>query len=219
MLYYTQHRDRLYARIRKELVMAGNTVTGEQYMEIDGLMLELMRQLRQKGGYKHDVADLKRHLQLAVEGEFVKPRFKRDMAKERSWTLETEGPKHPEDVSVADLDLIEFFVIDEKDIEDVELEKRAKVLKANLGQHTAEYLLEHQSEIPEKWRGARLVFLGTVWRNSFANRSVPYLVWVGERWILSFDWLIRRFDSSNRLVGFSESSSSFCFGDAWPDPA
>jgi hypothetical protein len=70
-----------------------------------------------------------------------------------------------------------------------ELVKRAKELKANLGQQQAEYLLEHQEEIPEEWQRYCLVFTGTVWRDRHGDRSVPCLGWDGRRWCLSLHWL------------------------------
>lgn len=46
-------------------------VTGEQYYELDGKLLEIMRQVRQKNGYPYDIAMLNRHLHAATEGRFL----------------------------------------------------------------------------------------------------------------------------------------------------
>lgn len=126
---------------------------------------------------------------LIIEGEFPKPIFKRDLCKERGYTLIEEGPQHPEGVTVADLELREFLNYDEKYISGKELQKRAVELNARLGQHTVEYLLEHQTEIPEDWRGTYLVFPRTIWQFSDGSRDVPCLGWRDGRWQLSFPWL------------------------------
>jgi hypothetical protein len=46
----------------KEFVMANDIVTGEQYMELDGKLPEIKRQIRQRGGYPHDLERLSRAL-------------------------------------------------------------------------------------------------------------------------------------------------------------
>ena len=51
--------------------MATAAVTGEQYYEVHGKVLEIMRQMRQKGGYPHDINKLDHHLHVATEGRFV----------------------------------------------------------------------------------------------------------------------------------------------------
>lgn len=51
--------------------MATAAVTGEQYYELDGKLSEIKRQLRQKGGYPHDINKLDKHLHAATEGRFV----------------------------------------------------------------------------------------------------------------------------------------------------
>lgn len=46
-------------------------VSGDLYFDIDGQLLEITRQLRQKGGYPYDPMQLVEHLQAAIEGNFV----------------------------------------------------------------------------------------------------------------------------------------------------
>lgn len=46
-------------------------VTGEQYVDVDGQMWEIKRQLRQKNGYPYDLKQLMAHLQAAIEGNLV----------------------------------------------------------------------------------------------------------------------------------------------------
>lgn len=93
-----------------------------------------------------------------------------------------------------------FLNYDEKSITGSELEKRAGKLGADLGQHTTEWLLDHQNEIPEEWRRYYFVFPGSVWQDSDGGRRVPYLGWYGDRWCLDFGWLVSIFDSPDRLV-------------------
>ncbi|PIR91964.1 hypothetical protein COU01_04345 [Candidatus Falkowbacteria bacterium CG10_big_fil_rev_8_21_14_0_10_44_15] len=45
-------------------------VAGELYYDLDGQMLEIKRQLRQKNGYPFNPQELQLHLQAAVEGRF-----------------------------------------------------------------------------------------------------------------------------------------------------
>ncbi len=50
--------------------MAGVPVTGDQYYILDGKLLEITRQLRQKGGYPYDLQQLEEALQAVIEGQF-----------------------------------------------------------------------------------------------------------------------------------------------------
>lgn len=45
-------------------------VTSEQYYDLSGQLREIDRQLRQQSGYPFDLAQLKTHLQRAIEGKF-----------------------------------------------------------------------------------------------------------------------------------------------------
>lgn len=139
-------------------------------------------------------------LQLIFDGDIPAPLFKRDMRKEAGWTLEKEGPGHPAGVTKpGDLKLVTFLNYGEQSVTGTELEQRASELGV-LGQHTAEWLLDHQYEIPAEWRRYYLVFLDSVWQSSDGNRYVPCLYWGGGRWYLDFDWLAYGFDSFVRLV-------------------
>ena len=51
--------------------MAPIRVAGELYVNIDGQMREIKRQLRQKEGYPYDPMQLVEHLQAAIEGNLV----------------------------------------------------------------------------------------------------------------------------------------------------
>jgi len=124
--------------------------------------------------------------------------FKYDMAK-YNWTL-------LEDVSFDGKqfipDLVEFLQFGESPINGEVMKQRAKELNAHLGQHHAEYLLEHKDLIPEEWRGKYyLPFPGTVWQASVDNCLIPCLFWLGARWCLDFRWLGLRWCVRVRLVG------------------
>jgi hypothetical protein len=51
--------------------MAPTRVAGDLYVDIDGQMWEIKRQLRQKEGYPYDPMRLVEHLQAAIEGSLV----------------------------------------------------------------------------------------------------------------------------------------------------
>ncbi len=126
--------------------------------------------------------------------------FKYDKTKD-GWELVEPGPEFDGKQFVPDL--VEFLKSGESSVNGEEMKLRAKKLNAHLGQHHAEYLLDHQDLIPKEWRGRYyLVFPGTVWLGSHGRRRVPCLGWGGGRWSLSFGWLGRGWVGSDRLVGF-----------------
>lgn len=132
-----------------------------------------------------------------VVQEFIDRAFMRDMRKE-GWKLLEDTPRSI--TSAKDLELVPFLKDGENSIRGEELVLRARgELKANYGQHDAEYILEHQEEIPEGFRKYYLVFTGTVWEDSDGGRGVAYLRFGGERWVLSFSWLDDVFGSDDRL--------------------
>ena len=51
--------------------MALTRVAGDLYVDIDGQLMEIKRQLRQKEGYPYDPMQLVEHLQAAIEGNLV----------------------------------------------------------------------------------------------------------------------------------------------------
>ena len=96
----------------------------------------------------------------------------------------------PFEFKVKDLEFISFLEKGEDYIGGEEMRKRAVGLKANLGLADAKYLLDHKAEIPAKLRGKKYIVLpGTVLRDSNSDLRVPYLGWVGGRWVLRFLWL------------------------------
>lgn len=140
-----------------------------------------------------------RSMQLVAERS-VKLYLLHNMSKERGWTLEEEGPKHPKGLTAAGMKLQGFLNGNEVSIPGADLKERAKKLEASFGQYTAEYLLDHQLEILKECREFFIIFPGTVWRDSYGFRRVPYLDWFGGEWRLDFFWLASWFLSDVRLL-------------------
>ncbi len=179
--------------------MANIKVAGDMYETLTGQLFELGRQLRQSNGYPFDPSLLKAHLQAAIEGRFglVAGTFRRDMRKE-GWTLLENVPHR---LASAKIGAVSFLKGSESYINGEEMVIRARTeFGANYGQEDAEWLLEHQAEIPVDLQKYYLVFPGTVWQDSRGVRDVPYLDWNGDQWILNFNWLDDDFRSSGRLV-------------------
>ncbi len=160
-------------------------VAGELYHELDGQLWEIKRQLRQLSGYPFDPEGLKKHLQDAVEGRFAGSPlpFRYDRRKD-GWCLVEDSLGV---VEISNLEIIPFLRGDEGSISGGELHKRALELGGNFGQRQAEYLFEHEDEIPVGWRDYYLVFPGTLLRTPDGYLLVPYLCWRGGRgWCLDF---------------------------------
>lgn len=100
---------------------------------------------------------------------------------EEDWELVEDFDRDP--VPVNQLELVSFS-------SHVTMLERAKGKSVNVGRRQAEYLLEHQEEIPEEWRQYYLAFLGTR-RRRFGRLLIPYLMrdFDDERWLLRFDEL------------------------------
>lgn len=181
--------------------MAKQIVAGELYEILTGQLFEIWRQLRQPNGYPFDPKQLKPHLQSAIEGRFLEPTgtFKRDMRKE-GWKLLENTSRSL--VSTSGLELVSFLKDgDGGSINGEELVLRARAeLNANYSQEDAEYLLEHQDEIPKEFQRYYLVFTGTVWEDSVGDRRVAYLHFGDGRWYLRFRWLGSDFYSRARLL-------------------
>lgn len=122
-----------------------------------------------------------------------------DMTKE-GWTL-LEDAREPWPISIANLEMVSLLKGDESYVDGEEMVRRArKELNSNLGQRQAEFLLEHQADIPEEFRKYYLIFPGTIWRGRGGNRDVPYLGWFGGQWRLDLCWLGHNFRDRYRLV-------------------
>lgn len=142
--------------------------------------------------------ELSRLLRGDIEGLMKFPIFSRDMRKER-WEL-IEDVSEPGEIVIANLETLSFLKTNKGDVSGDGMRQRAVELGANLSQRHAEFLLEHQQEIPKEWREYYLVFPGTVWCDSDGFLLVPYLRWRGERWNLCFYWLGRVWSSGGRLL-------------------
>jgi len=77
------------------------------------------------------------------------------------------------------------------------------------GQIHAEYLLQNQEIIPEKWRQLTLVFLGTIWGTStlVGNKYVPCLYFDKNKWKLELTPVDRAPD--NAIMHFKEIDDQF----------
>jgi len=89
-----------------------------------------------------------------------------------------------------------------------------------LGQHHAEWLLEHQGLIPKELRGKCLNFLGTVWLDNEGFHSGPFLYWHSGKWHLCFSWLMCCW-RDRALLFSSRDNSVWLFGglrgnSVWP---
>ena len=128
----------------------------------------------------------------------VMPVFSRDMRKE-GWDL-VEDVGDPGEILIANLEIVSFLREGEGSISGDVMRQRAVELGANLGQRHAEFLLEHQQEIPKEFRKFYLVFPGTFWRDSRGSLHVPYLGWGGVRWVLRLHWLEDAWGLIDRLL-------------------
>lgn len=76
---------------------------------------------------------------------------------------------------------------------------RAQELGANLGQEDGQFILEHQDEIPQEFRG-RIYLVFTAWRFPSLPQYVAYLLWHGHRWYQHWYWLVPDWFENARLV-------------------
>ena len=76
-MFPTKRRDKKAANYKEKIVMAKFSVTGDQYFKIDGIMLDIKRQLRTKSGSPLDPEKVIAELQKANEPEVsaIDPRF------------------------------------------------------------------------------------------------------------------------------------------------
>jgi len=149
-------------------------------------------------------AALQRGLAPLAEGRFdgftktPKPNLRYDKRKD-GWTLLGHAPRRI--VSVADLEPVPFLRQDESSIRGYDLIDRARYeLDANLGQEDAEFILEHEAEIPESLQSFCLVCTATIWRSPDGVLRVAYLYCYGRRWRLFWGWLEGGFSTNGRLL-------------------
>lgn len=128
----------------------------------------------------------------------AKPNLRCDKRQD-GWTLLEHQPRRI--VSVADLELVSFLRSGERSIKGYDLIGRARYeFDANLGQEDAEFLLEHEEEIPVEFRQYYLVFTGTIRRRPDGGLYVSFLAFVGKRWNLYWRWLGGDYGSDGRLL-------------------
>ena len=138
--------------------------------------------------------------QSAVSIKKIKPpdQFKYNKI-EQKWTL-IENVKEQEILPPDQLNLTTPFIDQEKCIFGRELIKRAANTKCNFSQYQAEYLLDHQEQIPMDWRPYCIIFPGTIWADSANRKNVPYIVYKRTGWELSYYWVESPFASASRLL-------------------
>lgn len=73
------------------------------------------------------------------------------------------------------------------------------VLNANI----LDYLLEHPEFIPEDWKGKRVCFWGTIYRDAKDFRTVRFLYWSEGEWSWRPEWLVAGFDASSPAAVFA----------------
>lgn len=193
---YSRRRSKvgeLYAR--KELTMSPNDMLGSALAEVAGPLKDFSEKLRGAEGPLWFAAFKKF---LRKENCWPEGTFSHDMRKE-GWTLLENTSRRLN--SVSGLDLISFLRDGESSANGEEVTHRARIeLDANYGQEDAEFLLEHQEEIPEEFRQFYLVFPATVWRSSHGRHNVSYLYWHRNWWHLGFGWLGSDWLSHARFV-------------------
>lgn len=119
---------------------------------------------------------------------------------EDGWELLEDVGFTPALTSPAQLELVSFLEDNESYVNGETMLQRARgKLNANLGQQHAEWLLEHQVEIPEEFKEHYLAFTGTVWHRPHGRRHVPC-----DGWRLNFRWLGNHWDGIDRLVRLHE---------------
>lgn len=128
----------------------------------------------------------------------IEPNLRFDKRKE-GWELLEHAPRII--ASVRDLELVPFLRAGESSIRGYDLIGRARYeIAADYGQEDAEFILDHQDEIPEGFRKFYLVFPRTVWRDPGGDLIVACMHWDGGRWFLFWSWLGLGFSSLGRLL-------------------
>lgn len=85
--------------------------------------------------------------------------------------------------------------------------ERAKMLNANLGEEDGAFILKHQNEIPQEFRG-KFYLVFTAWRHSSHPQNVAYLYWDDDRWHMNWTGVDYAWVGDARLVRRCPSTSS-----------
>ena len=126
------------------------------------------------------------------------PNLRFDKRKE-GWELLEHAPRQI--VSAADIEPVPFLRQGESSTRGYDLIGRARYeLDANLGQEDAEFILEHEAEIPKSLQSFCLVCTATIWRDPDGSLRVASLYCDGKRWDLYWSWLVLDFGTGDRLL-------------------
>jgi hypothetical protein len=200
-----------YCRERRRKIVMAQRVAGDLYVDIDGQMWEIKRQLRQKSGYPYNPMKLVEHLQAAIEGNFVnhngKP-FLKEVAIDRTrpfdpvqffgqgwiqgWTIEEEDENSLSlnQVDLANVQLKHMLNPDEIHISgEQRLERLKKAGHIRLDAKVLQTLWENQGLIPEVWKQKtdggtiRIFFDGTILLDPNGVRSSLFLdLMIEDQW-------------------------------------
>lgn len=201
--------------------MANIIVAGELYESITGQLFELGRQLRQPNGYPFDAANLKIHLQAAIEGRFNGESFLRNTAElviripalkrptlaqlqaKYSWIKKIERDTSPEGPVTLNLATI-LRDAAEGSVNGPEYERRiAASLSRLLGYQQLAWLIEHQDEYPIFMALLGKIYIdfsGLVVVRGGGRRLVPFGYRGGARWGAHWRWLGSNFDQRGRVA-------------------
>lgn len=121
-----------------------------------------------------------------------------EMIKE-NWSV-LENVTEPKEILITRLENVSFLRDNEKYIAGKEMRHRAKEMGCNFGLQCADYLLEHQTEIPKKLQNYDLVLPGILLEDSGLNSRVLTLYCAGVRWYPRFTRLDRTWDDRDCFI-------------------
>ncbi|MBI3589536.1 MAG: hypothetical protein HY093_03975 [Candidatus Liptonbacteria bacterium] len=207
--------------------MAGVTVAGDLYRELDGQFLEIKRQIRQPGGYPFDPLQLRNGLQALIEGRFGEPSdfflntnepsipipalprlSLAEIQTKFPWVKSIERDTSPTEAGT--LNLATILRPDENQVAGAEYERRiAPNFNSLYGLQQGLWLVDHQDEHP-----AFKALLGKIYINlsglvvvsGGGLRGVFYLGRGGKRWGVSWHWLSLGFLRHGRLARSGKSA-------------
>ena len=96
-------------------------------------------------------------------------------------------------------ELVPFLSEGESCVSGDTMVERAQELKANLGEEDGAFILEHQNDIPQEYRG-KIYLVFTSWRVPSLPRGVAYLRWDGDLWFQYWHWLAGDWVGDGRLL-------------------
>lgn len=187
--------------------MAKN-VAGDLYVDIDGQLMEIKRQLRQKEGYPYDPMRLVEHLQAAIEGNLVN-RYGQPFESDVYPIVVDYGKSVEEMVGLGRYDWSNSDIASKnfptkctgKTGITVELIHFNQVISSDeaikkldkMGFRPAELheLLAFGEKYPEIQREFSIIALGSVWQDPYGDRGVPYLDRGGSGRHLNLRWIVR----------------------------